>query len=108
MNQAAERLAEEVRQGWPGLRVELDAFPSGAFMLDAYPGTRHFQLAYFPSQKLFGVDEIREDDSFTYFYRFTSPDFAPAAAEFRRLVEATRSVANGVIGDSVESKSIAS
>ena len=95
MKDDAERLVRELRLEWPTLRVQLDVFDSGGFMLDVFSGERHFQLAYYPSQKLIGVDEIREEDSFTYYYRFTSTDFAPAAAELRRIVNATLLMSNG-------------
>jgi hypothetical protein len=86
MTERVEQLGQELRREWPHARVQWSLFPSGAAMLDVFCGERWFQLAYFPSYRLFGVDETREEDSFSNYYRFTSPDFGAAAAELRRLV----------------------
>src|SRR5262245_28569061 len=108
MTEYAERLLEDFQREWPALRIDLDRFPSGGFILDAYVGTRQFQLAYYPSQRLFAVDEIKEEDSFTYSYRFTASDFDAAASELRRIVDLARSAANGATAEQSQRKQIAS
>jgi hypothetical protein len=99
MTENAERLLEDLRREWPGLRIDLDRFPSGGFMLDVFLDNRQFQLAHYPSQNLFGVDEIKEEDSFTHSYRFTSPEFEAAAAELRRIVGLVRPTSNGAVAE---------
>ncbi len=88
MTDRVEQLGLALRREWPRARVQWDLFPSGAAMLDVLLDDRWLQLAYFPSSKLFGVDETTDEDAFSDYYRFISPDFDAAAAELRRLVAA--------------------
>jgi hypothetical protein len=93
-----ESLAGSMRNALPGARVEFTPFDSGAAMLDVFSKAHHYILTYFPSQALFGVDEVEEDTTpFDNFYRFCYPDFDSAAKQLWALVKGEVQVsANGV------------
>jgi hypothetical protein len=80
-------LAEELRRTLPGFRVDFDPIQSGAFYLHVSRGDDWFTMRYFPSHRLFGVDETTEEDSFSEYYKFLSPDFDAAATELRRIIQ---------------------
>jgi hypothetical protein len=86
MTELVEQLGLDLQREWPTARVKWMLFPSGAAMLDVFLGDHWLSLAYFPSSRLFGVDETTDEDAFSDYYRFISPDFDAAAAELRRII----------------------
>lgn len=93
-----DSLADGMRTSLPTARVESTRFDSGAAMLDVFCGVHHYILTYFPTHRLFGVDEVKEQETpFENFYRFTYSDFDSAAKQLWALVKGEVSVsANGV------------
>jgi hypothetical protein len=81
------RLADEVRQGSADAKTEITTFPSGAASLRIRVGGRVFDLDYFPSQGMFGVDELEADAAFNSGYRFGFKDFESAKAKLLQLME---------------------
>ena len=71
----------------PGTRTELTTFPSGAAMLDVWREGRLFVMAYTPTWKGFGVDEVLDGQGLLEKYDFFSEDYAPAAEHLRKLVQ---------------------
>jgi hypothetical protein len=92
------RLAEEVRQDAVDVDTEIDAFPSGAVCLRIRVGGRAFVLDYFPSQAMFGVDELDGDGGFNSGYRFGFKDFESARAKLLQLMKETSVVSAAVPG----------
>jgi len=71
-------LADELRAANPTLRTDIQTFPSGAVNLDVHYGNRMFVLAYFPSYKCYGVDEVTDEDGIGTYYQFGFNDFQSA------------------------------
>ncbi len=86
------QMAELARQmaSLPETDVKLTTLPSGAAMLDVRCTGHLFVMAYFPTEKCFGVDEVGDDEGFLTSYRHTSGTFESAAAQLWKLVRSPR------------------
>lgn len=82
-------MVPRVEAAFPGARVELEVFPSGAAMLDVRLSERMWVLAFTPAGG-FGVDEVGPEDAFDTGYRFVSRDFAAAEKQMYALLEGAR------------------
>lgn len=82
-------------EGLPGTKAKLTAFPSGAAMLDVWREGRLFVLAYMPTWKGFGVDEVLDKEGFLEKYDFFSNDFSPAAEHLWKIVQEAQPVLPG-------------
>src|SRR5258708_2303064 len=82
MSKLTQRVAE-----LPGTRTELTTFPSGAVMLDVWREDRLFVMAYTPTWKGFGVDEVLDGEGLLEEYDFFSHDFTPAAERLWQIVQ---------------------
>lgn len=79
-------LADRINSVCAGTNSELTLFPSGGAMFDVRRGDgRAFVMAFTPEHG-FAVDELQADDGFIASYKFTSPDFEPAARKLCELV----------------------
>jgi hypothetical protein len=83
--QVAE-LAHRIETSIPGTSVEVNVFPSGGAMLDVRRDGHLYVLAYLPSTRRFGVDEVLDGEGFEMGYRFGFDDFEPAAERLLELV----------------------
>jgi hypothetical protein len=82
--------AKRLQTSYPTARIEVKDFPSGAAWLDIFREHDWHQLHYYPSWKLFCVDECEEDDAFQLNYRYTYPDFPSAAEQLLRMLSAAQ------------------
>jgi hypothetical protein len=91
-------LARDIKLQIPQCRTELRPLPSGTVFLDLFSADRMFVLIYSSRDRLYGVDEVFEDDvPFINYYRFCYPDFDSAAKQLWALVRGEVKVsANGV------------
>jgi hypothetical protein len=92
------RLADDIRQASAEIKTEITTFPSGAVSLDVRESERVFVLDYFPSQAMFGVDELDGDGGFNSGYRFGFKDFESARAKLLQLMKETSVVSAAVPG----------
>lgn len=90
MEELARRIAE-----LPGTRTELTTFPSGAAILDVWREGRLFVMAYTPTWKGFGVDEVLDNEGFLEKYDFFSGDFTPAAEHLWKIVQESQPASAG-------------
>ena len=90
MRELAQRIA-----GLPGIRTELTTFPSGAAMLDVWRDSRLFVMAYTPTWKGFGVDEVLDTEGFLEKYDFFSEDFRAAAEHLWKIIQEAPSASAG-------------
>lgn len=81
------RLADELRRGPNGLLSDISFFPSGAISMRVRMGIRSFDMDYFPSSRMFGVDELEHEAAFNSGYRFAFHDFASAKTKLLVLLE---------------------
>jgi hypothetical protein len=80
-------LARRVEATTPGATVDFEAFPSGAGWIDVSLDGHLYQMVYMPSDQLYGVDELLEEDPpFSMHFRFCTPAFEPAAERLWALV----------------------
>ena len=80
-----KRLSEQLEM-IPGQSVKLSTFPSGAAMLNVHSRDRLFVLAFSPKFG-FGVDEVKDDDGISNFYRFVFRDFENAEKQLWELLK---------------------
>lgn len=78
--------AEQIKTSFPSLEVEIDAFSSGAVMLDIHKHNSLFVLAYSPKHG-FGVDEVHEHDGFDSGYIFHTKDLDEALARLMKIIK---------------------
>jgi len=86
LNEDVDRLAVEIRQNFDAIKTEINTFPSGAVSLRVTAGGRVFDLDYYPSHGMFGVDELEADAAFDSGYRFGFHDFESAKAKMLVLL----------------------
>jgi hypothetical protein len=80
MNEALERigtLADEIRAGFEGVRVELQTFESGAAMLDVWWRGRFWVLQFTPRDG-YVLDDRVEEHPFNTGCALATPEFATA------------------------------
>jgi hypothetical protein len=70
----------------PGQSVKLSTFPSGAAMLNVHSKDRLVVLAVSPKCG-FGVDEVKDDDGISNFYRYVFKDFESAEKQLWELLK---------------------
>ncbi len=85
-----ENFARELRTKYPGARVQLDSFPSGAQTLAFVWHECLWVFDYVPSHAAFGVQEVGEDDSFTLGYDHVFKDFENGKKKLLELVSMIR------------------
>jgi hypothetical protein len=79
--------ANELRKQSDITKAEVSTFPSGGVTLDVWVGRRMFVLHYLPSYKMFGVDEVKDDEGLGTNYRFGFDAFTAAKAKLLNLIE---------------------
>ena len=82
-----EHLARQVETTIPGTRADFERIPSGGGWLDVHQNGRLFQLVYSPTWKLYCVDALHDDDAFQMNFRYTYPDFQPAAEQLLKMLK---------------------
>jgi hypothetical protein len=81
-------LAKQLETEYPGAKIRLDSFSSGAAYLDVVKNGRHFLLRYFPDRREFGVDEVLPGEGFLEKYALFTTKPEEAADFFRTLIDA--------------------
>ncbi|RJO70016.1 hypothetical protein D5S18_29580 [Nocardia panacis] len=85
MTDDPRKLARALESAYPGTASEVDQLPNGGFYLTVRRGDRTWVMDRVRGR--FGVDELRPDDGgLDTAYRFTTDEFAVAAAELHRLI----------------------
>lgn len=72
---------------FPGVRIELETFSSGAYMLNIRCCDRLFTLDYSSSQGFFSVYEVNENYEFLVAPDFATQDFDRATHHLKRLLD---------------------
>ena len=81
------RFADEIRQGVGDIKTEITVLPSGAVLLRTRVVGRVFDLDYYPSLDLFGVDELEADMGFNTGHKFNFKDFKSAKSKLQSLLK---------------------
>jgi hypothetical protein len=97
VNEALRTLVKRFECAWPGARINLDSFPSGAAYLDVIKDGRHFLLRYFPDRGEYGIDEVLPGEGFLEKYALITTDLIEATDFLRNLVDTVPSGENGAM-----------